>query len=67
LYLAVDGLEVDGEVIEGRGVAPDVEVIRPLAYAGGTDPVLEAAVDHLARHAPARGAQEPGAQKTMPQ
>ena len=52
LYLAVTGLEVDGEILEGPGVAPDIEVARPIPYSGGADPVLEAAVDHLARKAP---------------
>jgi len=49
LYLAVTGLEVDGEIVEGAGVAPDIEVKRPLPYAHGADPVLERAVDVLAR------------------
>lgn len=44
LYVAVSGLEVDGDVLEGPGVAPDVEVARPLPYAQGADPVLDAAV-----------------------
>jgi carboxyl-terminal processing protease len=55
LYLAVTGLEVDGEIVEGVGVAPDMEVQRPLPYARGADPVIEAAVDVLARTA-AKGA-----------
>jgi carboxyl-terminal processing protease len=54
LYLAVTGLEIDGEVLEGPGVAPDIEVARPLAYAQGADPVLEAAVAYLARLPAAR-------------
>jgi carboxyl-terminal processing protease len=52
LYLAGVGLEVDGEILEGRGVAPDIEVVRPVPYAAGADPVLEAALDHLARLPP---------------
>ena len=48
LYLAVSGLQIDGEVLEGPGVAPDVEVARPLPYAQGADPVLDAAVEALA-------------------
>jgi carboxyl-terminal processing protease len=47
LYMAVSGLEVDGEVVEGAGVGPDIEVPRQLPYAGGTDPVIDAAVDAL--------------------
>jgi carboxyl-terminal processing protease len=54
LYLAVTGLEIDGEVLEGPGVAPDIEVARPIPYAQGADPVLDAAVDYLARKAPPR-------------
>ena len=49
LYLAVTGLEIDGEILEGPGVVPDLEVARPLPYANGADPVLDAAVDWLAR------------------
>ncbi len=63
LYLAVTGLEVDGEVLEGPGVAPDIEVARPIPYAEGADPVLEAAVVYLLRLpaplAPAPRAPEP--------
>ncbi len=44
LYVAVSGLEVDGDVLEGPGVAPDIEVARPLPYAQGADPVLDAAL-----------------------
>ena len=33
LYVAVTGLEIDGEILEGPGVAPDIEVARPLPYA----------------------------------
>ena len=51
LYLAVAGLEIDGDVLEGPGVAPDIEVARPIPYSNGADPVLEAAVGLLARKA----------------
>jgi carboxyl-terminal processing protease len=47
LYMAIRGLTIDGEVLEGLGVGPDVDVERPLPYAGGADPVLEQAVAHL--------------------
>lgn len=60
LYLAVTGLEVDGEVLEGPGVAPDIEVARPIPYSNDADPVLETAVEHLARKA-ARSQPEQGA------
>lgn len=49
LHVATAGLEVDGEVLEGVGVAPDIEVARRLPYAGGADPALDAAVGVLAR------------------
>lgn len=53
-YLAVTGLEVDGDILEGPGVTPDIEVARPIPYSNGADPVIEAAVEHLARKAGAR-------------
>src|SRR5262245_10423155 len=49
LYMAVTGLEVDGAILEGPGVAPDIEVPRPIPYSDGADPVLEQAVELLAR------------------
>lgn len=52
LYVAVAGGEVDGQSLEGVGVAPDVQVERPLPYANGADPVLETALDLLAALAP---------------
>jgi carboxyl-terminal processing protease len=51
LYVAVSGLEVDGEILEGPGVAPDIEVVRPLPYPQGADPVLQKAVEVLAAKA----------------
>lgn len=48
LYVAVSGLDVDGDVLEGPGVAPDIEVQRPLPYSQGADPVVERAVEVLA-------------------
>ena len=50
LYLAVMGLEVDGEILEGPGVAPDIAVQRPLPYSNGADPVLDGALAELAKH-----------------
>jgi carboxyl-terminal processing protease len=47
LYLAVVGHEIDGHHLEGTGVTPDYRVERPLPYAQGADPVLEAAADLL--------------------
>jgi carboxyl-terminal processing protease len=60
LYVAVTGLEIDGEVLEGPGVTPDIEVARPIPYSQGADPVLEAALAYLARlPAPPPRAPEP--------
>ena len=44
LYLAVSLLILDGQILEQVGVAPDVSVPMPLAYAAGADPQLEAAI-----------------------
>jgi carboxyl-terminal processing protease len=49
LYVAVSDVEVDGKRLEGRGVDPDVFVERPLPYAAGADPQLEAALNILSR------------------
>jgi carboxyl-terminal processing protease len=54
LYLAVSGLEIDGEVLEGLGVAPDIEVARQIPFAAGADPVLDKAVETLVAKAKAR-------------
>src|SRR5262249_22291034 len=54
LYLAVTGLEIDGEVLEGPGVVPDIEVARPIPHSAGADPVLEAGVQTLVAKAKAR-------------
>jgi carboxyl-terminal processing protease len=55
LYLAVSGLEIDGEVLEGPGVGPDIEIARPIPYSGGADPVLKAGVQALVEKAKSRG------------
>jgi carboxyl-terminal processing protease len=47
LFLAVADARVDGERLEGRGVAPDIEVAYSIEYAGGKDPQLEKAIDVL--------------------
>jgi C-terminal processing protease CtpA/Prc len=44
LELAVAGVEVNGEKIEGKGVEPDVVVPFDLRYAAGRDPQRDAAV-----------------------
>jgi carboxyl-terminal processing protease len=66
LYLAVTGLEVDGEIVEGVGVAPDIEVERALPYAAGADPVRDAAVDALVRAAGKGDAARPDGNSTSP-
>ena len=48
LLLAVEDILVDGERLEGTGVTPDIPVPANLPYAGGRDPQLEEALDHLA-------------------
>jgi carboxyl-terminal processing protease len=45
LYIAVSAVKVNGEVLEGKGVTPDVEVARPIPYCEGKDPQLERALD----------------------
>jgi C-terminal processing protease CtpA/Prc len=48
LEIAVAGVELDGKVLEGKGVEPDVRVPFDLRYAAGRDPQLEAALDRAA-------------------
>ncbi len=45
LYLAVKGIEVDGEILEGRGVEPDHFIPFDLPYAFERDPQLERALE----------------------
>lgn len=47
LYLAVQDVLVDGERLEGVGVAPDLEAPFALPFAQGRDPQLERAVAEL--------------------
>lgn len=47
LVLPMFGIQVDGETLEGRGVAPTIEVPFDLRYAEGRDPQLDRAVDRL--------------------
>lgn len=49
LYLAAAAVTVDGDVLEGKGVPPDVRVPFDLRYAGGKDPQLAAALDAAAK------------------
>lgn len=65
-YVAVSGLEIDGEVLEGPGVAPDMEVARPIPFAQGADPVLEAAVVFLVTRSKTQGTPQPDRKDTGP-
>jgi len=47
LFLAVADASIDGERLEGVGVAPDIEVPFDVRYADGKDPQLERALDLL--------------------
>jgi carboxyl-terminal processing protease len=47
LYLAVADALIDGERLEGRGVAPDFTVPFTLPYAHGNDPQLAKAIEVL--------------------
>jgi len=47
LYLASAAVTIDGDVLEGKGVAPDVAVPFDLRYAAGRDLQLEAALHAL--------------------
>jgi len=44
LFVAVVDIRVDGEVLEGKGVEPDIPVVDVLPYAGGNDAQLERAL-----------------------
>jgi carboxyl-terminal processing protease len=47
LLIAVSDVAVDGERLEGKGVAPTIEVPFDIRYAAGADPQLDRAVDVL--------------------
>ncbi len=49
LYLAVNDVEVDGERLEGKGVAPDIKVERSLLNPPAGDPQLQKAVEQAAK------------------
>jgi carboxyl-terminal processing protease len=48
LLLAIGRVTINGVDLEGVGVEPTRRVERPIPYSAGADPVLEAALDHLA-------------------
>lgn len=45
LYVAVSAVDVDGQILEARGVSPDVPIDRPIPYAAGRDPQLDRALE----------------------
>jgi carboxyl-terminal processing protease len=45
LLVATCAVAVDGAILEGHGVHPDIAVPYDVAYAGGNDPQLDAALD----------------------
>lgn len=49
LYLAMGDVRVDGQRLEGHGVAPTIQVRRPIPFCAGRDPQLETAVRELTR------------------
>lgn len=51
LYLAVADVRVDGERLEGRGVAPDIDVPFEPRHAAGADPQLDRAIREAASQA----------------
>lgn len=49
LYVATGITTIDGEVLEGHGVTPDVVVPFDVRWANGADPQLDAALELLAK------------------
>lgn len=43
----MQGSRIDGEMLEGKGVIPDIEVPFSLEYCDMNDPQLEKAIDLL--------------------
>jgi carboxyl-terminal processing protease len=66
LYLAVMDAVVDGERLEGVGVAPDISVSDGLDYAAGADPQLERALEAAVRRC-TRGEDVPADRERMMQ
>jgi carboxyl-terminal processing protease len=44
LYLAVRNVAIDREILEGKGVEPDIVVPTDIRYSQGKDPQLEQAL-----------------------
>lgn len=49
LMVAVNDVAVDGQRLEGKGVAPTIEVEHDIRYSQGADPQLDKAVEVLSR------------------
>jgi carboxyl-terminal processing protease len=49
LYLAVEKAEIDGEVLEGIGVEPDILVPSTIQYSAGKDDQLKRSVEFLVK------------------
>ncbi|MEQ1650753.1 MAG: S41 family peptidase, partial [Hyphomicrobiaceae bacterium] len=49
MTVGVTNITIDGQRLEGTGVKPDIEIARPIPYSNGADPVLDAAIEHLAK------------------
>lgn len=64
LMIAVNDVTVDGERIEGRGVAPTIEVPFEIPYSDGRDPQLGKAVEVLTAAGQQPG--QDGNSRTMP-
>ncbi|MDQ7825450.1 MAG: S41 family peptidase [Candidatus Eremiobacteraeota bacterium] len=47
LFLAVCATRIDGEELEGKGVAPDIEVPQEVRYSGGEDRQLRRALEWM--------------------
>lgn len=47
LYLAVRGAQIDGEVLEGKGVKPDINVPFDFRYSAGSDLQIDRAMKYL--------------------
>lgn len=56
LYLAVEKAEIDGEVLEGVGVEPDIWVPSNLPYSAGKDDQINRSVEFLIKKVMAKNA-----------
>jgi carboxyl-terminal processing protease len=49
MYLAVSDVKVNGQRLEGIGVQPTIDIPRPIPFAAGADPQLDAAVQKFVK------------------